>query len=135
MRHLTAPQHQRKTQELSPGAARPRDPVRKMPHKAELHPQQAPASEAQGKLRKQQPAGEAPPTKRRKTSKKAREPASEKPAGSKADGSKTDSMPGIPRPCAADSTWKQLDKRKDVKRGRFSDGERETLLQAIKVVF
>ena len=42
-------------------------------------------------------------------------------------------MPGIPGSGAADLTWKQLDKRTDVKRGRFSEREKETLLQAVKV--
>ena len=119
------------TQNKSLGPASLKDPVRKIPSEPDEPPRLASASEAQGKHRQQQPANKAPPAKRRKLSKKAGGPA---PYNLRADGSNADSMPGIPGSGAAEMTWKQLDKRTDVKRGRFSEREKETLLQAIKVI-
>ena len=53
--------------------------------------------------------------------------------GGAADINNTDSMPGIPGASTGAMTWRELDKRKDVKRGRFSRTEKDTLLEAIKV--
>ena len=53
--------------------------------------------------------------------------------GSTADVNNADSMPGIPGASTGAMTWRELDKRTDVKRGRFSQTEKETLLEAIKV--
>ena len=55
--------------------------------------------------------------------------------GSTADVNNADSMPGIPGASLGAMTWRELDKRTDVKRGRFSQTEKETLLEAIKVSF
>ena len=93
----------------------------------------AAASEAERKHGKQQLADEALPAKRQKVSKTTREAAADSLRGGRANGSSADNMPGIPSSGAAEMTWKQLDKRTDVKRGRFSDREKETLLLAIKV--
>ena len=54
-------------------------------------------------------------------------------AGGAADVNNADSMPGIPGASTGALTWRELDKRTDVKRGRFSQTEKETLLEAIKV--
>ena len=56
-----------------------------------------------------------------------------KQADSTADVNNADSMPGIPGASTGAMTWRELDKRTDVKRGRFSQTEKETLLEAIKV--
>ena len=53
--------------------------------------------------------------------------------GGVADVNNADSMPGIPGASTGAVTWRELDKRTDVKRGRFSQTEKETLLEAIKV--
>ena len=53
--------------------------------------------------------------------------------GTTADVNNADSMPGIPGASTSAMTWRELDKRTDVKRGRFSQTEKETLLEAIKV--
>ena len=108
-------------------------PVRETPRSSEKHLRIASATEPQGKHGEQQPADEALQAKRRKLSKKARELAPGSLTGGRADGSHAESMPGIPASGAAEMTWKQLDKRMDVKRGRFSESEKETLLHAIKV--
>ena len=124
-----------KTEEESLLIAPVKPPIRKRPRKGspEKPPQEASASQAQLKHGKQQPADEVPPAERRRSGKKGREATPENLAGGRADGSNAGSMPGIPGSGADEMTWKQLDKRTDVKRGRFSEREKETLLQAVKV--
>ena len=56
-------------------------------------------------------------------------------SGSATDVNNADSMPGIPGASTSAATWRELDKRTDVKRGRFSQTEKEALLEAIKVLF
>ena len=78
-------------------------------------------------------AEKATPANRKTSSKEAREPTPEASTGSRAALNNAGSMPGIPGSGAAAMTWKELDKRTDVKRGRFSEREKETVLQAVKV--
>ena len=78
----------------------------------------------------QQNADEPPPASKRKSKKKGNASLSKDDTD---EVNNADSMPGIPGSSNAEMTWKQLDKRTDVKRGRFSQSEKETLVDAIKV--
>ena len=78
----------------------------------------------------QQNADEPPPARKRKSKKKGSASLSKDDTD---EVNNSDSMPGIPGSSNAEMTWKQLDKRTDVKRGRFSQSEKETLVEAIKV--
>ena len=69
---------------------------------------------------------------RKKNSEEAK-PIKQAETGSTVDVNNADSMPGIPGASTGAMTWRELDKRTDVKRGRFSQTEKETLLEAIKV--
>jgi len=78
----------------------------------------------------QQNADEPPPARKRKSKKNRNDLLSKDDTD---EVNNADSMPGIPGSSNAEMTWKQLDKRTDVKRGRFSQSEKETLVKAIKV--
>ena len=116
-------------------AARAQTPARKKPRKAALakKAQEAPQQETAA-LEDEGKAGPASsPAKKKRAGKKRRDPLSRNDAGGSADVSNADSMPGIPGAGTAEKTWRELDKRTDVKRGRFSQTEKETLIEAIKV--
>ena len=77
------------------------------------------------------------PLKAPRSRKKKQKPAEASPLSTEDDAAgvnNADSMPGIPG-SGNEMTWKQLDKRTDVKRGRFSQAEKELILAATKVGF
>jgi len=78
----------------------------------------------------QQTADEPPPARKRKSKKNGNALLSKDDTN---EVNNADSMPGIPGSSNAEMTWKQLDKRTDVKRGHFLQSEKETLVEAIKV--
>ena len=116
-------------------AAQAQTPARKKPRKAALakEAQEAPQPETAA-LADEGKAGQASsPGKKKRAAKKRTDTLSRNGAGGSADVNNADSMPGIPGAGTAEKTWRELDKRTDVKRGRFSQTEKETLIEAIKV--
>ena len=122
-------------QEQNLYSAPAKESVKKKPRKAAVVDPlpHASAAKAQRQHHQQHPAGTATPTEGQKPSKKAREASAEHLIASREDISNAGSMPGIPGASAAEARWKQLDRRTDVKRGRFSEHEKETILGAVKV--
>lgn len=116
-------------------AAQAQTPARKKPRKAALakEAQEASQPETAALADEGKAAQVSSPAKKKRAAKKRRDPLSRNDAGGSADVNNADSMPGIPGAGTAEKTWRELDKRTDVKRGRFSQTEKETLIEAIKV--
>jgi hypothetical protein len=115
-------------------AAQVQAPARKKPLKAAVALKARRTQPESAALADKRKAGQAAsPAKNKKAARSEGAPLLEDAPGGSEDVNTADSMPGIPGAGAAEKTWRELNKRADVKRGRFSQTEKETLLEAIKV--